>query len=100
MTSERLPSSIDDVAEFLEARVKEAEAADEGERLSLCLATEQMNFDHLAPDVFRKNLAQQAVSAVAYYLREEHFRTAPARHGAVMALNRLRSETKGGLPTI
>ena len=82
-----LPAKIEDVADFLDAYVKDAEKASEEKRLKACLAAEQMNFEHLATDRYRKNLARSAVAHVALHLREENFRSTASRHNVTMALD-------------
>jgi hypothetical protein len=89
-----LPAKIEDVADFLFAYVKEAEQASEEQRLEACLAAEQMNFERLAPDRYRKNLARLAVAHVALHLREENVCSTASRHNVTMALVRLRFETR------
>jgi hypothetical protein len=89
-----LPTKIEDVADFLDAYVKEAEKSSEEERLEACLAAELMNFERLAPDQKRKSLVRLAAAHVALHLREENVRSTASRHNVTMALARLRFETR------
>lgn len=85
-----VPGKIADVADFLERCATQGRYALELDRLDLCLAVEQMNFDHFTDNRHVKTKTQLAVSAVALHLREECVRTPQSMHRVRMALLRLR----------